>query len=105
MMGSTSSYSTDLTSLSFSVTSGGTTAFCDLSFATDFTCISHAQVSQELRKVSKFDCAQVACTLLSEDGSEPSMGRVEYSGEFIAKIGEKNYENSVLMKQNIYHEL
>merc|ERR1712106_428883 len=71
MMGSTTSYSTELTSLSFSVTSGGTTAFCDLSFATDFTCISHAQV---------------ACTLLSEDGSEPTMGRVEYSGEFIAKI-------------------
>merc|ERR1711872_880188 len=82
MMGSASSYSSAHTTLFFSVTSNGTTAHCDLSFVTDFTCISKAQVS---------------CTLISQDDSDIDMGKMDYSGDFINKIDGTAYNIEAIL--------
>jgi len=61
------------TTVSFSVTVDGSTAYCQLSFSTDLFCISHAQVS---------------CQVVGES----DMGLVEHAWDFIERIDGVPYD-------------
>jgi len=70
------------TTVSFSVTVNGSTAFCQLSFSSDFVCISYAGVS-----------CQVA-------GSGEDMGQVEHTWDFITKIDGMVYDMEATLTFN-----
>ena len=77
------------TTVPFSVTVGGTTAFCQLSFSTDFVCISYAGVTAYYRDYSVLITMlfQVSCQLVSADGALAHLGQVDHPLDFVTKIG------------------
>merc|ERR1719250_512058 len=70
------------TTVAFSVTVNGSTAFCQLSFSTDFVCLSYAGVS---------------CQVAGDGGN---MGQVEHVWDFVSKIGGVAYDMDAILTFN-----